>query len=188
MSDFDSNWQNSMMGHLGYHEVAGDEGGDDKGKGKAPEEPVFNAPKNYKPSTKDQRTKWNQFLDYLEKKGVGGSKDLDARDKGLGIKYLNEYNKANPDSAVSKEFIPTAQYESYLIRRKNTFPGLTPEQGQYAFGNLAPAFKNKQISGVDNWLGSNTSRQYYPTFHHGEKGNSKDLGTNFEDFVKAAGK
>ena len=150
-------------------------GGDDK---------TYSPPSNYKPSTSDQRAKWNKFLDFLSSKGAGGSKDLDVRDKTLGLNYLKEYNKANPKDAVDESFIPTAQYENYLIRRKGSFPGLTDDQNKSAFAGLPDAYKNKNISPVDSWLGSATSRQFYPTFKLGTTGGEKDFGTSFEDFLK----
>jgi hypothetical protein len=151
-------------------------GGDDK---------TYSPPSNYKPSTSDQRTRWNKFLDYLSTKGIGGSKDLDVRDKSLGLNYLKEYNKANPKDAVDEGFIPTAQYENYLIRRKNSFPGLNEKQNKDAFYGLSEAYKTKNISPVDSWLGSATSRQYYPTFQLASATGTKDFGTSFEDFLKS---
>lgn len=180
--DFESNWQNAMGGHLDYPQLAEGPGGGG-GAGAPDKGPSYDAPKGYKPSTADDRKKWNMFLDYLGKKGVGGSKDLDARDKSLGRKYLEEYNKENPDSAVSESFIPTAQYESYLIRKKNQFPGLSEQQAKYAFSNLSPAYRNREISAVDSWLGSATSKQYYPTFERVSANEKKQFGTSFEDYI-----
>jgi hypothetical protein len=184
MPDFESNWKNAMGGHLDYHDSAdpaGEEGNEGGGKeGAAP----VTAPKNYKPSSPDDRRKWNQFLDYLDKKGVGGSKDLDEKDQSLGKKYLDQYNKDNPKDAVPEDFIPKAQYENYLIRKKGSFPGLSDEQSKYAFGNLASAYKNKAISAVDSWLGSVTSKQYYPTYVRGGAGGQQNFGTSFEDYLK----
>jgi hypothetical protein len=186
--DFESNWQAAMGGHLGYEGIANSSAaGGGGGGGKDPDESSYVAPKGYKPSTPDQRKRWNQFLDFLDKKGVGGSKDLDARDKALGKKYLEEYNKANPDSAIAEDFIPVAQYESYLIRRKNEFPGLTKEQGKRAFSGLSEAFRTRPISAVDSWLGSYTSKQYYPTFERvSNTAPKQSFGVSFEDYLKGA--
>ena len=181
MPPYESNWQTAMGGHLDYHQVA------NNAVDPLKEDPAdkYPAPKGYKPSTPQQRSNWNQFLDYLEKKGVGGSKDLDARDKSLGKKLLDEYNKANPDKAVSEEFIPIAQHESYLIRKKGQFAGMDEKQAKYAFHNLPEKFRNKEISPVDSWLGSVTSRQYYPTFERvSSSGPKQQFGTSFEDYVK----
>lgn len=184
--EFESNWANAMGGHTDYAEHIEPKSGPDgpEGPGGGGKTPEYTAPKDYKPSTVDQRSKWNSFLDFLDKKGVGGSKDLDARDKSLGLKYLKEYNETHPDQAVSEDFIPTAQYESYLIRRKGEFPGMSSDQAKYAFSGLSPAYKSREISAVDNWLGSSTSKQYYPTFERHTSSGTTNFGTSFEGYVK----
>lgn len=160
-------------------------GGDnDKDKGKSVAQP-----KDYKPSSTQERNNWNQFLDFLGSKGMGGNPELDKRDRTRGLELLNEFNKQNPKNKIDPSFIPKAQYESFMIRKQLTFPGLTPEQSNYAFSNLSPQFRNREISDVDNWLGSYTSKQYYPQFENvGDKnGNGKvKYGTDFESYIKAA--
>lgn len=147
------------------------------------------APKNYRPSTPEQRNNWNKFLDFMASKGMGGNPELDKRDKTRGLEILNEYNSLNPSAKVTPDFIPIAQYESHLIRRQQTFPGLQPEQSKYAFAKLAPQFLNKPLSPVDNWLGSYTSKQYYPTYERAEEGKPKiSFGTDFETYTKTVPK
>lgn len=180
--DFDTNWKTAMDGHTSFGELANSAPPEGGGKKPNADKP-YTAPKDYKPSTSGQRKNWNQFLDYLDQKKVGGSKDLDARDKGLGMKLLQQYNKEHPDAAVSQDFIPTVQYESYLMRRQNSFPGLTAEQGKYAFAKMGDKWANHPISPQDNWLGSYTSKQYYPTFERETKSGRIPYGTNFEDYV-----
>lgn len=144
------------------------------------------APKGYKPSTPKERENWNGFLVHLKNLGLYGSKDLDVKDQSLGMKHLEEYNKNFPDKAVSPEFIPTAQYEAELIRKKGKFPGLTDEQSAELHTKYLPQkYKDQQISGVDGWLGSLTSQQGYPLFiTHGDTyGKPINYGTSFEDFV-----
>lgn len=170
MADYSRNFKTSMTGHLDFNEPE-------------PGKDAYNAPKGYRPSTAIQRNNWNQFLDYLSAQGIGGSQELDARDKNLGLKYLRQFNQQNPNAIIPESFIPIAQYESYLIRRKNEFPGLTPLQAQYAFSQLSPQYKNRPISGVDSWLGSYTSKQYYPNFERATKEGKTNFGTDFESFV-----
>jgi len=154
----------------------------------------YQAPEGYVPSTPEQRANWNQFLDYLESKGVAGSEDLDVRDKRLGLQYLNEYNKAYPKAQVLEPFVKNAQYENYLIRKEGSFPTLTKEEADYAFGNLSPAYKQAPISYIDGWPGSKTSKQRYPGFRSGQSINRVDgtqqvdsynFGVNFEDYVRS---
>jgi hypothetical protein len=145
-------------------------------------------PSGYKPSNVDQRNRWNAFLDFLDKKGMGGNTELDKRDRTRGLELLNEFNRINPKMKVDPAFIPTAQYESQLIRKQKSFPGLTPEQSAYAFKQLSPQYLNRPISEVDNWLGSYTSKQYYPTFIRkgGNVGPDTNFGTDFEGFSRTA--
>lgn len=144
-------------------------------------------PTGYKPSTPQQRTAWNKFLQYLYKQGVSGSKDLDVRDRSLGMKHLEEFNKTNPDFIVDQTFIPTAQYEQTLMRKQGKFPGLTDEQSKMIYGYMGDTFRNKEVSPVDGWLGSKTSQlAYNPILKSGDSyGNKKyNYDTNYEDFVK----
>jgi hypothetical protein len=154
----------------------------------------YTAPEGYAPSTPEQRANWNQFLNYMESKGVAGSADLDARDKRLGLQYLNEYNKAYPKTQVPESFIPTAQYENYLIRRKNEFPGLTADEAKFAFANLPATYRERPISLVDNWIGTNTSKELYPSYTRDknfrrndstEAAENYNFGQNFEDYVRS---
>jgi hypothetical protein len=143
------------------------------------------APNGYKPSNAQQRSNWNRFLDFMASKGLGGSTDLDKRDRTLGMDMLNEFNKNNPNFKVDPSFVPVAQYESHLIRRKGEFPGLKPEDAKYAFAKLSPQFKERPISAVDNWLGSQTSKQYYPNFERVSASGKQSFGTSFEDYISS---
>jgi hypothetical protein len=158
------------------------------GGGAKKDVPKSEAPQNYRPSTPQQRNNWNKFLDFMASKGMGGNADLDKRDKTRGLELLNEYNKRNPSAAVTPDFIPVAQYESQLIRKQQTFPGLLPDQSKYAFAGLAPQFLQREISPVDNWLGSQTSKQYYPTYERADKTRKVIFGTDFESYVKTVPK
>jgi len=143
-------------------------------------------PSNYKPLTVQQRKDWNDFLDYLEKEGIGGKTDLDKRDQALGLKYLQKYRAMNPKTMVTPDMIPSVQYEQYMLRKGDSFPGLKPEELAYIRKGLNPAFLNKPVSPVDSWLGSLTSRQYYPTARRGtNQGASYDFGVNMEDYVRS---
>lgn len=154
----------------------------------------YEPPASYVPSSPQQRRNWNQFLDYLESKGVAGSQELDNRDSSLGLQYLDEYNKDNPKAQVDKSFIPVSQYESWLIRKQHSFPTLTKDEATRAFNNFSPVYNQAPISGVDGWLGQLTSKQYYPAFRSDETFNrangaqekkSYDYGVNFEDYIRA---
>lgn len=157
------------------------------GGGDEPKKKV-DPPKGYTPLNVIQRKNWNDFLDYLQKEGVGGSDKLDKRDQTLGLTYLNKYNKENPDKAVDPKTIPHIQYEQYQLRKGDSFPGLKPEELKYIRNGLNPAYLSRPTSEVDSWLGSLTSRSYYPTAHRGSNtGDSYDFGTDVESYVRSLG-
>lgn len=159
----------------------------DAGGGEDPKKKV-EPPKGYAPLSVIQRKSWNDFLDYLQKEGVGGSTDLDKRDQTIGLKYLDKYNKENPDKSVDAAMIPYVQYEQYMLRKGDAFPGLKPEELNYVRHGLNPAYMARPISDVDSWLGSLTSRQYYPTARRGTSaGDQYDFGVDVESYVKSLG-
>lgn len=63
----------------------------------------------------DLRSDWNNYVGWLESKGVKGSPELDKNN--TGFKYLDEYRKANPNTLLSKESIP--QVQNYLQEYRN---------------------------------------------------------------------
>lgn len=149
---------------------------------------VPKAPDNYAPLTPDQRQQWNDFLDFVGKQGLGGSAKLDARDQKLGLGLLQQYKKANPNFAITPQMIPNIQYDQWQLRKGDSFPGLTPEQLKYVRSGLNPAYMQRPVSDTDGWLGSLTSKQYYPTATGGtSQGQHYDFGVNIEDYAKSAG-
>lgn len=159
--------------------------GIDTEEGEGPNKKI-EPPKGYNPLTIIQRKNWNDFLDYLQKEGIGGSKELDKRDQTLGLNYLNKYNKENPDKAIDPGLVDDIQYEQFLIRKGDQFPGLSSEQLKYVRSGLNPSYMSRPVSDVDSWLGSLTSRQYYPTAHRGTNtGESYDFGVDLESYVKS---
>src|SRR5882672_10358025 len=88
-------------------------------------------PNGYKPLSVQQRKDWNDFLDYMDKSGVGGKPELDKRDQTLGLQYLDKYRQMNPKTTVTKDIIPSVQYEQYLLRKGDEFPGMKPEELAY---------------------------------------------------------
>jgi len=160
---------------------------EEEGGGEDPKKKV-DPPKDYKPLSVIERKNWNDFLDYLQKEGVGGSEKLDQRDQTLGIQYLNKYNKENPDRAIDPSKIQHIQYEQYMLRKGESFPGLKPEELNYIRKGLNPAYLNRNISDPDAWLGSLTSREYYPESHRGTNaGDQYNFGTDMESYVRSLG-
>lgn len=143
-------------------------------------------PKDYKPLSVLERKNWNDFLDAMQSAGIGGSANLDKRDQTIGLNFLNKYNKENPDKAIDPKLIPHVQYEQYMLRKGDSFPGLKPEELAYMRKGLNPAYLSREVSDVDSWLGSRTSREFYPTSTRGTSaGDSYDFGTDFESYVRS---
>lgn len=168
---------------------------DDSGGGENPPKKV-DAPKGYQTLSPIQRKNWNDFLDYLQDQGIGGKTDLDKRDQTLGLNYLNKYNKENPNKAIDPTLIPSIQYEQQMLRKGDSFPGMKPEEFNWVKKGLSensPKYFERPISDVDSWLGSLTSREYYPTFKrgvggpHGTPGQEYDFGTDMENYVRSLG-
>lgn len=154
-----------------------------------PGDPVISsipkAPANYTPLSVTQRQDWNNFLMYLDKKGIGGSKDLDVKDKNIGLAYLKQYQKENPNTTINPHIISNVQYDQYLLRKGDSFNGLTPEQMSYMRKGLNPSYLAREVSPVDNWLGSITSKLYYPQARRGDNvGNNYNFGVDIESYIK----
>jgi len=67
-------------------------------------------PKDDKVSIQEKKD-WNEYIDYLEKKGLKGSPELNkgAGEENVGRKVFKQYIKENPKSSLSLEKIPTIQ-------------------------------------------------------------------------------
>ena len=161
----------------------GDYNGDDKDK--------IVAPANYKqPLSVQTRNDWNDFLDYLDKKGVAGSKELDRGNGELGLAHLAQYQKENPKTSITPETIAQVQYEQAMLRKGDKFGSFTPkelEQYRNYDKQVSPAYWNRPVSPVDNILGSVTSKSFFPrntmTFSDGRK--PIDFGADIEGYYRA---
>lgn len=121
-------------------------------------------------SSKD-RNFWNGFVDYVEKKGLKGSADLDKRDLGLSKKLFDEYAKG---AYTYEEFIPTVQqsiadYRNTAIQKARRgeiqIPGVDYTNKAQPVDVGDEALKNMFMSGlsdVDGWAGSRTTAWRFP--------------------------
>lgn len=146
--------------------------------------PAVTAPANYTPLSVPQRQQWNDFLDYVDKQGLGGSTKLDARDQSLGLNLMNQYKKANPNFSITPADISRIQYDQYLLRKGDSFPTLSAKQLAYARNGLNPAYMARAVSPVDSWLGSLTSKQFYPTAIRRTAQGDINYGTDIENYTK----
>ena len=158
-----------------------DEGG--TGGGDKPAPPA--APANYTPLKPEERQQWNDFLDYVDKQGLGGSTKLDARDQKLGLNLMQQYKKANPNFTLTPDDVQRVQYDQYLLRKGDSYPTLTQPQLQYVRSGLNPAYMQREVSQPDNWFGSLTSKEYYPIAQRASKDAKYNFGTSVEDYVNS---
>ena len=126
------------------------------------------------------KTAWNDYTNYLGKRGLKGSASLDAGNNGLNA--LEAYRKENPSSILTKEHIPLIQKALSDYRTKslaliksgkatgpdnpdeNFMPGLSKVDGipgslttnyQFPAENITHQLRderNKVISSVTNHL------------------------------------
>lgn len=153
-----------------YYDILDNPGGGGGGDPKSP-----TAPKGYAVTTPQQRTEWNGFLDYLDKQGVAGKPDLDA--PGAGLKYLQQYKKANPNISLTPEHIQNIQYEQYQLRKGEQFGSLNKMQLEHLRSGLAPAYLNRPLSDINGQINAATSKLYYPA--------GKSYGTDIEHYDSA---
>lgn len=124
-----------------YIDDATDAGGGGGGNGPA-------APKGYVPTTPDQRSQWNGFLDYAGKQGA------DLTDPKAQASLMTQYKKANPAFSITAEQIPAIQYEAYQIRKGDQFGKLGAKELGYIRQGLSPNFINADTN--------NIAKLYYP--------------------------
>lgn len=73
------------------------------------------------------KSDWNDFLGYLDKKGVRGKPELD---KGnLGNQYFQQYLKENPKTSLSVEIIPEIR-KQYIAERDRGIADIKAGRGE----------------------------------------------------------
>jgi len=119
-------------------------------------------PKDDKVSIQEKKD-WNEYIDYLEKKGLKGSPELNkgAGEENVGRKVFKQYIKENPKSSLSLEKIPTIQgYFEGL--KKSGKERIESGKSKMAEGQTKESFM-KGISKVDIYPGSKTTTYKFPT-------------------------
>lgn len=111
-----------------------------------------------RPLTIDERNQWNSLIDYMKKRGVSGSVDLDNRDTGLGQKIMEEYRVQNPHFTLTYPQVAQVQkdlqdYRANLLQKYKAGTATSDVPPEQVMAGLSP---------VDGWLGSKTSSWKYP--------------------------
>lgn len=119
--------------------------------------------------TNKERLAWNDYVKYLDKKGIKGKPELDK--DGLGFKALEDYRKEHPDTPITKELIPVIQkdfskYRDYsldIIKNKKVDPQ-TGHRMTFGPGVTEDNFMTN-LSQVDGYPGSKTTSFAYPNYY-----------------------
>ncbi|HEY0980377.1 MAG TPA: hypothetical protein VGE18_03140 [Candidatus Paceibacterota bacterium] len=108
--------------------------------------------------TDQLREDWNDYVDWLEEKGLKGAATLDEGD--LGLKMIEEYRAEHPETTVSNETVGQIQEEFAKYR---TWALDQIKQGKAAFapGVTEETFM-KNLSDSDGYAGQLTTKKKFP--------------------------
>jgi hypothetical protein len=127
------------------------------------------APKEKTPVKVDNtlRQAWNQYVDWLDKKGLKGHPSLDH--DNLSFKMLDEYKKENPDTPLTKDMIIPIQQE-FSKYRDYALKQVDAGKAALAPGTTKDTFLSA-LSTVDGIPGQRTTSYKFPL------GYMKDMNT-----------
>lgn len=126
--------------------------------------------------TNQNRTDWNNYIDWLESKGLKGNPRLDTNN--YGVRMINEYRRQVPNTTVSPEMIIPLQkdfgkYREYVINK------IKSGKGAFSPGTNEDNFM-KNLSVVDGIPGQRTTSFKFPseylTFINGTDSTTSRVG------------
>lgn len=132
-----------------------------------------------KPVDNKLRSDWNAYTQWLDKKGLKGSPQLDKGD--MGGKMIDQYRKENPTTLVTRESIVPIQkefskYRDYVLNEiKNKRAQFTPGANENNF--------MKDLSVVDGIPGQRTTSFAFPDSYLQTFLNDKLISTKNQGFV-----
>lgn len=115
------------------------------------------------------RQAWNDYVNWLDSKGLKGSPTLDHND--LGGQMIDEYRKENPNTPITRDMIVPIQKE-FQNYRNWAINQIETGHGAYAPGTNKDNFL-RALSIVDGIPGQRTTSfsfpsQYLNTFNNGQ--------------------
>lgn len=131
--------------------------------------------------TNKLREDWNNYLSWLDLKGMRGKAELDTND--LGGKMIDEYRKQFPDTSVSRENIIPIQNE-FKKYRDWVLSEVAAKRASLAEGTTPETFM-KDLSKVDGYAGSLTTSFKFPSSYLNTFLNDKLIKTESQGFAKA---
>lgn len=136
-------------------------------------------PPEEKPVDNNIRLEWNKYVDWLAKKGMRGSEDLDKDD--LGGKMIDAYRKENPSTPISRELVPTIQKE-FSKYRDWSLNEIKAKRASFANGTNAENYM-KHLSKIDGYAGSKTTSFSFPSKYLEQFNNGQKVATVNEGFA-----
>jgi|GEM_PF-4012221 len=145
-----------------------------------------------KPPTDDNpvdnriRADWNNFLSYLDKKGLRGKPDLDKG--GAGYAMFDQYVKENPSTSLSREKLPVIRkellnYRNWVLEQNKTpsknnilAPGVTDN-------NFMRHVLENEKTGDPNYPGSNLTTTPFPQVYLSHFMDDKKVAVTNEGFA-----
>lgn len=104
------------------------------------------------------RQEWNNFVDFLDQRGLKGNPELDKGD--LSQRLLSQYIRENPMTPLRPEMVKDIQgdfanYRGYALNK------IRQNKGVLAPGVTEENFM-ADLSKLDNWPGSFTTKHKFP--------------------------
>lgn len=111
------------------------------------------------PVSNKTRQDWNDYVNWLDKKGLKGHPSLDHNDNGF--KMIDQYRKENPSTSISRESVIPIQkefsnYRNYAIQQ------IEKGGGQFAPGVNKDNFL-RALSTIDGIPGQRTTSYQFPS-------------------------
>lgn len=138
-----------------------------------------------RPISNTDKSGWNDFINFLDKKGMKGNPALDNRNTNLSQQLFNEYKSQNPNFSLTYDQIPQVQadlqnYRSDLVNKWKANPSIIPDAKSE--DDIMP-----NLSDTDGWLGSKTSMHKYPVaMITNTNGAVQNFGTDLDKYNAAA--
>lgn len=132
-------------------------------------------PKDKAPVKIDNTTRqaWNDYISWLDKKGLKGNPALDHND--LGGKMIDEYRKEHPDTPITREMVVPIQKE-FQNYRQWAINQIQNGKGQFAPGTNKDNFL-QSLSIVDGVPGQRTTSFQFPSSYMNTFNNGKLVDT-----------
>lgn len=130
-----------------------------------------------KPVDNTIRQAWNDYITYLDSKGLKGHPSLDKGGKGFQV--LEQYRKEHPETPITKELIPTIQKE-FGNYRQFALDEIKNKKANFAPGTDENNFL-RALSIVDGIPGQRTTsfafpNRYLQTFNDKKLEKTTNLG------------